>query len=201
MAEIINFPISGSQAPNKAGSKANNEYYGRTKPTSDSFERRAPKKPVGYTLEEMRGLIGEERMDEIFSNMLKGAKKPNNSIMSPPGGEVPLRESLAYVWDDSKETQADKKAKLGQIARLRRAFRQVELECSKKHEELYGTPADIRIKVYDYDNDEKCYLTDMLDKQADFYRKGKVADSFDLIGKRINHGLDCLLDRMVIKED
>lgn len=197
---IIRFPVEKINTTSETRSKSDSRPK-ITELRQDYFQKSAPARRISYTLEEMRELVGEKRADEIFSTMLRGAKEPKSSVMSPPNGEVPLRKSLAYVWDNSKETQDDKKAKLGQIARLKRAFGALEKECSKKHEELYGERADIKITFYDYDEDEEFYLTDMLEKQADFYRKGKIAASFDLIGQRINHGLDCFLDKIIIDED
>lgn len=211
MGSVIDFnSAKAAMEASNVGNTRKTDYStnarGRIRETkSDTFEHRTKPsseiEPKGYTLEEIVRLVGPERTDEIFSKLLEGAPNTKSSVVSPLIEEASLKENLRTVWDDSKEAQAERKAKLSNLAKTRRAFRQLEIEASRSHEEKYGKRADIRIKVTDYDNDEEKYLTDMLKEQEDFYRKGKMSASMEVVGKKMNQGFNRFLDLFLIQTE
>lgn len=155
----------------------------------DSFQRSkktAPKK--GYSIEEMRALIGEEKADRIFSRIMGGDDA--YGIISTPDGSQPLKVTLGEVWDFSEKAKLEREKKAKALGRTRRAFATFERECSKKHEELYGEKIDIRIKITktnEFGEKEVYYLTDILKEQEEFYKKGRLMASVDLFKQRMGY--------------
>lgn len=152
---------------------------------------------VSLTLDTVIQLAGAEKTNEIFDTFLsEGKENEQNGIISPPAGDVPLRESFKTVWNNSDENQIQKDKKIAELTRMKFAFLALENEASKNFQEKTGSSKNIKIMLKDEENE--CALTDILDKQIHFYRKGRLGASLDLIGKRINYGIECFIDKMTI---
>ena len=154
------------------------------------------RKTAGYSLEEMAELVGEERVNEIFSNLIVDGSP---AVISPVAGTKPFREGLKEIWDDSDNKRAERLAKKTDLYRTLRAFEEFEEECSDRHNEIYGTNTNVKITLTDEEG-ETYFLTDELKKQLDFYKKGKIGQTFSLIGQKINNGLIRFADSMTIDD-
>ena len=167
----------------------------------DSFEYEEPdfdedeeEEPLSYSIQEVISLAGSKKTDEIFENFLPKGRDDISGTISPPTGDVPLKESMRTIWGKSKESDATKRAKISELARTRRAFLTLEKEASKKHNKLTGE--NKRIKIVVRTEDDEAPLTDILDKQIKFYEKRKLSATVDLIGQRIAHGFGVIVDKM-----
>lgn len=209
MTKIIQFPGSYSPEPAKnediKGKKTVFDYdRGIDTEIEDTFtpsltdeQEGAIRKIAGYSLEDMIALVGEERMEELFSNL---TSKNSPVTISPVVSAKPFKEGLKEIWDDSDKARADRLHKKTDLYRTLRAFEKFEEECSEKHNELYGTNTEIKVAFTNEDGD-KYYLTDELIKQIDFYKKSKVGQTFSLIGQKISGGINNFIDSMRLNDD
>ena len=176
MTKIIQFPGSYNPEPAKnediKGKKPVFDYDGGIDteiedtftPSLTDEQEGAIRKLAGYSLEDMIALVGEERMEELFSNLTS----TNSPVtISPVVSAKPFKEGLKEIWDDSDKARADRLHKKTDLYRTLRAFEKFEEECSEKHNELYGTNTEIKVAFTNEDGD-KYYLTDELIKQIDF---------------------------------
>lgn len=168
-------------------------------PVGDFFEPEEPdsepKERVLYSIQEVISLVGEKKTDEIFDTFLSDGKDDISGTISPPTGDIPLKESLSTIWGKNKETVENKKAKISELSKTKRAFLALEREASKKYGERTGENKQIKIVVRTEDEEEP--LTDILEKQIKFYKKNKLFATADLIGQRINSRFDAFVDKML----
>ena len=165
----------------------------------DSFSYDDPdfdeeKEQSAYSIQEVVQLVGEKKTDEIFATYLAKSDNEITGTISPPTGDIPLKESLGTIWGKNKESAQTKAQKLSKLRKTKRAFLMLEKEASKKLREKTGTEKGIKITVKT--EDEEAYLTDVLEEQIEFYRKGKLGATISLLGQRINHNFGKFVDKM-----
>lgn len=204
MAKIIQFDPNRIRAEqsrlNNIDGKAQRPTFKTTEyKIEDSFEYEEPDfddedEPLSYSIQEVISLAGSKKTDEIFETFLPKGKDDLSGTISPPTGDIPLKESLKTIWGKNKESDATKKAKISELSRTKRAFLALEREASKKHNKLTGENKSIKIIVRT--EDDEAPLTDILDEQIEFYRKNRLSATVDLIGQRITHKFGAFVDRM-----
>ncbi len=162
--------------------------------TFEPLENRAAKRR-SISLDEIVDLAGEEKCYEIFSGFFHDSNGPQMRSFVPDGTE-PFLDTVKFIWDNSDEARKAKSKTCSEFRRTSRAFRELERAASEQYYKKTGVKTNIKIVLYDKEQDEEFYLTDALDSQANFYRKSKLAATFDFTGKKLNRFLGSVVDGM-----